>query len=327
MKGITIEGSVSFNLPLFAEPTDFDRERIAAKLRELAAQDIYIGGSSWKYEGWLGQVYTYDRYLSRGRFSKKKFEQDCIAEYAETFPIVCGDFAFYQFPTEEFWRKLFGGAPPPLKFGFKVPEEITVRRFPNQPRYGDKAGLDNPTFLDNEMFEASFLGPLAPYRERVAVLIFEFGQLSQAVYPEPRMFFDDLEAFLERLPPGYRYSVEIRNQEFLRPEYFAMLKRIGVAHVFNGWTRMPPIPAQIAIPEAFTAPFVVARALLRTGRPYERAVETFSPYTKVQDENPETRTALRDLIDRVKQRKIPAYLFVNNRLEGNAPMTIQAVVD
>lgn len=318
---------MSFNLPLFAGPSDFNREQLAEKLRDLAAQNIYIGGSSWKYEGWLGQIYTYDRYLYRGRFSKKKFEQECLAEYAETFPIVCGDFSFYQFPPQEFWRKLFGVAPPILKFGFKVPEEITVRRFPMHPRYGDKAGLDNPTYLNNELFEANFLRPLEPYRNRVAVLIFEFGQISQAVYPEPQMFFDDLEKFLERLPTGYHYSVEVRNQEFLRPEYFAMLARRGTAHVFNGWTRMPPIAAQIAIPEAFTAPFVVSRALLRTGRPYEKAVEAFSPYTKVQDENPETRTALRDLIERVKQRKIPAYLFVNNRLEGNAPVTIQAVVD
>ena len=313
--------------PLFAEPSDFDRERIAAKLRELAAQDIYIGGSSWKYEGWLGQIYTYDRYLSRGRFSKKKFEQECLAEYAETFPIVCGDFAFYQFPTEEFWRKLFGGAPPPLKFGFKVPEEITVRRFPNHPRYGDKAGLDNPDLPQQRTVRGELPAPprAVPRPGRGAHLRIRpafAGGLSRAadVLRRSRGVSRAAAARLSLLGRGPQPGVPAAR--VLRDA-----ARLGVAHVFNGWTRMPPIPAQIAIPEAFTAPFVVARALLRTGRPYERAVEAFSPYTKVQDENPETRTALRDLIERVKQRKIPAYLFVNNRLEGNAPMTIQAVVD
>ncbi len=29
----------------------------------------------------------------------------------------------------------------------------------------------------------------------------------------------------------------------------------------------------------------------------------------------------------VRNRKIPAFLFVNNRLEGNAPGTIEAVVE
>ena len=41
--------------------------------------------------------------------------------------------------------------------------------------------------------------------------------------------------------PDFRYAVEIRNQEFLTPEYFACLRTHGVAHVFNAWTRMPPI--------------------------------------------------------------------------------------
>ena len=89
---------------LFDERGSFDRGGLAEKLRALAAQNIFIGGSSWKYEGWLGQIYTRERYLTRGKFSQKQFEQECLREYAETFPTVCGDFAFYQFPTPEFWR-------------------------------------------------------------------------------------------------------------------------------------------------------------------------------------------------------------------------------
>ena len=46
---------------LFEEPGGFDREGLAAKLRSAASENIYIGGSSWKYEGWLGQVYTRGR--------------------------------------------------------------------------------------------------------------------------------------------------------------------------------------------------------------------------------------------------------------------------
>ena len=30
--------------------------------------------------------------------SKKAFDQECIAEYAELFPTVCADFALYDFP-------------------------------------------------------------------------------------------------------------------------------------------------------------------------------------------------------------------------------------
>ena len=90
---------------------------------------------------------------------------------------------------------------------------------------------------------------------------------------------------------------------------------------------MPALGEQIAMPDAFTADFTVVRALLREGRPYERAVEQFSPYDRVLDENPEGREALRALIRRMREERRAAMIFVNNRFEGNAPATIQAITD
>jgi hypothetical protein len=65
---------------------------------------------------------------------------------------------------------------------------------------------------------------------------------------------------------------------------------------------------------------------LREGRPYEQAVEKFSPYRHVTDENPEGREALRSLIHRMREERRSAFVFVNNRFEGNAPETIEAIV-
>lgn len=285
-----------------------------------------IGTSSWKYEGWIGQIYSREPYMVRGRFSKKRFEEKCLAEYAETFPIVCGDFSFYQFPTDEFWRKLFAGAPQKLRFAFKVPEEVTCRSWPNHPRYGPRAGHRNEAFLNPDLFEAGFLSPLLPYRDRIAVLIFEFGVFSRKSYSAPDEFFCDLDRFLARLPHEWRYAVEVRNEEYLIPEYFATLRKHNVAHVFNAWTRMPPLQKQVEIAEAYTTDFTVVRALLRTGRPYETAVQEFAPYREIQDPNPEARLAMRTLIERARRKREPAYLFINNRLEGNAPVTIDAMV-
>jgi uncharacterized protein YecE (DUF72 family) len=314
------------SLPLFDEPPQFDRERLAGTLRHLVSEGVLIGTSSWKYEGWIGQVYSAERYMVRGRFSKKRFEQNCLAEYAETFPIVCGDFSFYQFPSDDFWVKLFATAPPQLRFAFKVPEEVTCRTYPKHARYGPRAGQANETFLSVELFEAMFLRPLQPWRERIPVLIFEFGTFSKKSYPEPGLFLADLEQFLSRLPREWRYAVEVRNEEYLVSEYFHLLRRHGVAHVFNSWTRMPPLHRQVEIAEAYTADFTVVRALLRVGRPYETAVKMFTPYERVQDPNPRARETMRNLVERARRRREPAYLFINNRLEGNAPVTIDALV-
>jgi uncharacterized protein YecE (DUF72 family) len=331
-------------LPLFGEPSGFDRVALAERLRELAGERIWIGTSSWKYEGWLGQIYTRDRYLSRGKFSQKRFAAECLSEYAETFPVVCGDFSFYQFPSPEFWQRLFTSAPAGLQIALKAPEEVTCERFPKHARYGPRAGSKNESYFNADALEALFLEPLATYAERLGPIIFEFG----ARTAEPIEFIDRLEAFLDALPPGFRYAVEVRNREYLAPRYFEVLRAHRIAHVLNSWTRMPGLGEQMAMVDslpagadsiaeradfgvagaaAFTADFTVVRALLRPGRAYEDAVAMFTPYDEVRDENPEARESLRALIRRMREERRAAYIFVNNRLEGNAPETIRAVVD
>ena len=313
-------------LPLFDEVPEYDRTPLGLKLAALADRGILIGTSSWKYPGWIGQIYSEDRYRVRGRFSERRFQAECLGEYAATFPVVCGDFSFYQFPSEQHWQRLFHSAPRTLKYAFKVPEEITVRMFPIHPRYGARAGESNPTFLDAMLLRNAFLDLLEPYREQIAVLVFEFGAFGKQTYRDTSAFVAELDPFLAALPATFRYAIEIRNQEFLTREYFDCLRNHRVAHVFNAWTRMPEISEQMQLPDVFTADFTVARALLRKDRPYEAAVEKFSPYKQVQDPNPDARQALRALISRARERREPSYIFVNNRLEGNAPGTIEAII-
>ena len=301
--------------------------RLAAKLRALADRGVYFGTSSWKYEGWLGTIYSADRYATRSKFSKKKFEESCLAEYAETFPTVCGDFAFYQFPTVGYWDRLFRSTPAHFSFAFKVPEEITVTRWPSHARYGKRAGQENDAFLDAEVFRQLFTNRLEPYASQVASLIFEFGTFNKSTFPTPLDFYNQLDSFLASLPDGFRYSIEIRNAEYLSPAYFDLLASHGVAHVFNAWTRMPELTDQVSLPGVFTADFSVVRALLPHGRSYENAVQDLQPYDRIKEPNDSARQGMHRIAEHALQRKKPAFLFVNNRLEGHAPSTIEAVVD
>ena len=321
MSGSLFEG------PLFAGEGGFDRDKLAGRLRTLAGERVLIGGSSWKYEGWMGQIYSRGRYLARGRYSKRLFETECLREYAETFPTVCGDFAFYQFPTEQFWRNLFRLTPETFQFAFKVPEQITCKVFPAHARYGPQAGRENQSFLDAEMLKEMFLRPLWKYRRQIAVLIFEFGAFSRKGFAGLHEFLDRLDPFLAALPPDFRYGVEIRNPEFLAADYFSVLRARRVAHVYNAWSKMPELRQQLAIPDSATVDFQVCRALLRRGRVYEEAVKQFQPYREIQDPNPEARASMRVMIGRARENRQWLFLFVNNRLEGNAPATILSLVD
>lgn len=90
---------------------------------------------------------------------------------------------------------------------------------------------------------------------------------------------------------------------------------------------MPALEEQVRLTDAFTADFTVVRALLAKHRSYEQAVKMFQPYEAVQEPNPGARGAMGELAQRARRQKEPAFLYVNNRLEGFAPGTIEAVAD
>ncbi|MCP4590930.1 MAG: DUF72 domain-containing protein [bacterium] len=304
--------------------------KLAGRLGGLAARGIRLGTSSWKYPGWVGQVYDPAGYQTRKRFSKPRFERECLAEYATVFPTVCGDFAFYRFPTAATWDRIFGQVPSGFQFSLKVPEDITALRFSDLARYGARAGTENPDFMNAELLEDKLLSRLEPHRSRVGVLIFQFGTIHQGPLSKVDGFAARLDELLARLPrERFTFAVEVRNASFLDGDspYLAVLREHGVAHCFNSWSRMPSVAEQMHNPRTVTADTMVARFLLQPGRGYQQAVEAFSPYERVVDPYPEGRHALRSLIDRclAEQRKL--YAFVNNRVEGNAPQTIDEVTE
>jgi uncharacterized protein YecE (DUF72 family) len=299
--------------------------RLAPQLRALAEEGIYFGTSSWKYPGWIGSIYSPERYLTNQKHSKAKFEATCLQEYAKTFPVVGGDFSFYKFYDDDYWKRFFDDIPASLLFAMKATETLTVARWTKQSN-PKLAGQENPEFLDAKLFRKRFIDPLEPYAERLATIIFEFGTLPKAVFKAPGDFYAALDPFLADLPEGYLYSVEIRNAEYLTPQYFDLLSRRNVAHCFNAYTRMPGLDEQVQLEGAFTADFTACRALLKQGRGYSDAVDTFQPYNKIQEPNERARFGLAGIAKESKKRMKPAFLMINNRLEGNAPGTIEAVV-
>ena len=309
---------------------NFDRATLAAPLKDLASSGIFIGTSSWKYPGWCGLLYDESRYHWRGKFAEKRFELDCLAEYAETFQTVCVDAAYYKFPDRRYLEELLRQVPSSFQFGFKVTDEITIKRFPDLPRFGPRAGRANPNFLNADLFIKAFLEPCAICRPQVGLLIFEFSKFHPADYPHPSDFLADLDSFLSALPRGWPYGIELRNPEFLGPDYFALLTRHEVAHVYNSWGDMPSLAEQIALPGSETHPRLSgARLLLKPGRKYEQAVKLFSPYKETKEPNPEVRQAAAALVKKAlaSPRDRRTFIFVNNRLEGNALHTIAAILE
>jgi uncharacterized protein YecE (DUF72 family) len=283
---------------------------------------VRFGTSTWTYDGWSGEVY---HRAYRGAQPARRLEE--YARYP-LFRTVGIDSAFYEPPAEPVLAAYAQSLPPGFPCVSKVWDRITARRFNQDARWGSFAGQRNPDFLNADLFKEAVLAPYARvFRDHAGAFVFEFQTMRGKDLPEPAAWGDQLDAFLRQMPHDFRYAVELRNPELLTDLHGAVLARHGVAHVFNSWTGMPTIGEQLELPWTFPAGFTVARALLRPGRAYADAVKLFEPYDRIRDPQPVVRRDLLRLVAEVMRRRMEALILVNNRLEGNAPGTIRALVE
>jgi uncharacterized protein YecE (DUF72 family) len=286
---------------------------------------IRFGTSTWTYEGWQGQVY-------HRQYAKSRFAQECLGEYCQyqynnepLFRTVVNDATFYQPPSANQLQRYLNQIPEDFEMCFKVWEEITIRRYATHARYGARAGQLNPRFLDANVFNELVLTPYreAKFEPHAGAFLFEFQRHDMS----PKEFCARLDGFFGQLPSDFRYAVEIRNAGLIGPEYRQVLEAHGVAHVYNHWSYMPSLAEQHHRMERFTAPFTVLRLLTPLTLSYEAAKKRAEPYTKIVGELPMMRQDTVELVKKAVAENRRAYVLVNNRSEGNAPLTIQALSD
>jgi len=284
---------------------------------------IRFGTSTWTYEGWQGQVY-------KKQYAKSKFAQECLGEYCQyqyqgelRFRTVGNDSTFYRPPTANQLRRYLSQIPEDFEMCFKVWEEITIPTFAQHARYGAKAGKPNPRFLDATLFNELVRTPYreAKFEPHTGPFLFEFQRHELS----SKEFCSRLDSFFGQLPQDFRYAVEIRNAGLLGPEYHKVLEAHSVAHVYNHWSYMPTLAEQHKQMGSFTAPFTVLRLLTPLNMSYEAAKKRAEPYTKIVGELPEMRRDVVALIKKAVAEHRQAYVLVNNRSEGHAPLTIEAL--
>ena len=291
----------------------------------MSPSTLRIGTSSWAYEGWQGRVYL-------RTYPKSRFSQDTLAEYAAyrvhdrpLFSTVGIDHSFYRPAGAQQLAHYAAQVPDDFRFCQKVWEEITVPIYANLPRYGAKAGKPNPRFLDAGAFRDLVLQPAQEgLGTKLGPFMFEFQRWGL----DPAVFLPQLDRFLDQLPRGPAYAVEVRNPAILSPRYRDMLQAQGIAHIYNHWTAMPPLSDQHQkLAGTFTAPFTVLRLLTPLGLAYEQAVERYAPYDRIVQPQPRMRQETMDLIRQAAATNTSAYVLVNNRSEGCSPLTVQAIVE
>ncbi|MFQ2264771.1 DUF72 domain-containing protein [Aeromonas hydrophila] len=142
---------------------------------------LFLGLPQWSHPAWTGHL------LGMGA---KPAEH--LAHYARVFNTVEGNTTFYASPTPDTVRRWADAVPAHFRFSFKFPQTISHQ--------SDLVSADKQV--------SDFIRLLEPLHDKLGLLKL---QLPARFGPQglPR-----LAAFFERLPPAFRYALEVRHPDF-----------------------------------------------------------------------------------------------------------------
>lgn len=276
---------------------------------------VRLGGMSWSYPGWRGIVYG-------ARTSQEAITSHGLTAYSKhpLLRIVELDRTYYEPLTAPAFASYAAQVPVDFRFFVKAHEEATVERFPTHARYGKRRGEINPRYLDAGYVEDHVIGPTRQgLQDKLGAIVFQFPPHEA---PRPGVFADELHRFLQRLPRGPVYAIELRNAALLTRQYAQALVDAGAIHCHNAWTAMPDVVVQAkSIPPKARSP-VLIRWLLRRGDAHEAAERRSQPFTRIVADDLAGRESIAHLVAKAAQHQVPVNVLVANIAEGCAPDSI-----
>lgn len=272
-----------------------------------------FGTSSWSFPGWEGRVY--DREATAKHLARYGLEA-----YAQ-HPLLRAvgiDRTYYAPIDAEAFARYAEVVPDDFRFLVKAAAFCTDPYM--REERGRPAGV-NETFLDPnyaaDEVVAPFVEGLGP---KAGALVFQFPPLGAEYTREPRRFIDRLATFLEQLPHGPPYAVELRDRALFDSSYAEALKAHAVDHCYTAHPRMPALSEQRRVVGCGRR--LVARWMLHAGLGYEAAKERYEPFSDIVDEDPETRKAMAKLCLEQVPSGGSVLITANNKAEGSAPETL-----
>jgi uncharacterized protein YecE (DUF72 family) len=254
--------------------------------------EIHLGTSAFTADGWEGTFYPAGLKPA-----------DYLAHYATQFGSVEVDSTFYRIPAPAIVKRWHSVTPKGFIFAAKVPQTITHEKVLKEAA--------------DELKQ--FLGVMDLLEEKLGPLLFQFPYFNKKAFAHPEEFLARLIPFLDTLPEGYRFAVEVRNKNFLTPEYVEALRErhIALALIDHPW--MPPVAELFQRFDPITADFTYIRWL---GDRYG-----IEKKTKVWDKVIVDRTrALSEWAKACKlilRRGVSIFAYANNHYAGHGPATVR----
>ena len=121
---------------------------------------------------------------------------------------------------------------------------------------------------------------------------------------------DVLERFLEKLPEGFRYAVEVRDRSWVGPELPALLREHGAALTLVDYPRMPRM-------ENAPADFAYVRWL-------GNRREFPSGHTHPKKDRSEDLQWWSSVVDRFLAEEKTVFAYANNHYQNHSPSTLSS---
>jgi uncharacterized protein YecE (DUF72 family) len=308
---------------------------------------VFIGTASDRYAGWLGQVYSPDRYQGRitqrskviaGRtFVEKVLPVDSVEEYFEHFSVLEIDFTFYRplldhhrQPTQNY--QVLKTYAKHLKDGdriiLKVPKLVTAQKFHKGDQY-----VANPAYLNPKIFTEQFYDPAVTLLGTNLIgFVFEQEYQRKEDRTSVKTMAEALDEFFGQIPKDPRYHLELRTDLYLRDQVFEVLGKHGVGQVLSNWTWLPPLRKQLTKADAtfFNAGNeCLIRLLTPLNMRYEDSYVRAYPFDQLVDGllQPEMVLETVNIIKGAIEKSVQVNLIINNRAGGNAPIIAQLIAE
>ena len=293
-------------------------------LGDALPRNLYFGTSSWAFNGWSGIVY--DRTVPDAVLATHGLPAYAAHPLLRSVGV---DRTFYQTIDAETFRGWARVVPPTFRFLVKASEDTVLARFPRHARYGTRAGQENLRFLDAAWTTDAVVGPWSEgLGHNAGPLVFQLPPQDPSHLGGPERFATRLHGFLRALPrpPDHGfYAVEVRNPELLTPELAAALADVAAIPSLVVHPRMPDLRSQWAQFRVGTTGPVVVRWMLGHGLEYENAKANYAPFHRLCAPDPATRTTVARLASAMVKLDRPLWVIVNNKAEGSAPRSIEAL--
>lgn len=296
-----------------AAPVDLDPgTRSLAATAEKLPSVLRMGTSSWSFPGWQGAVW--DR-----QASERTLARHGLRAYGRhpLFRTVGVDRGYYGPVPLRTIRDYAGQVDDGFRFVWKADRRLVFSGGP---------GSDPDLFLNPAWADAEILGPLREgLGDRVGAVLFQFPPLPPHALGGPRRFAELLYRFLDALAVTLPAVVEIRTPAFLTADYQSALHHGGAAHGYVVHPEMPGLAEQAAaVPPARGRPTLI-RWMLQPGYSYAGAREAWSPFAALRRPDPARRQEVASLVRATTGAGAATYVVVNNKAEGSAPLSIEAL--